>query len=143
MNTTARRIVTTLAGVALAASALAATGPAAVAAKSGTGSSPVPIEITVSDLYSSMDPPTISAYTLSFAVPVDPVKITSEACTLDGFPTACGRFTPLSSSLKRGQFYSRGFDAVAGVTPTEHTFTATIVAGKTTYSGTAGFTLGL
>ena len=82
MNTTARRIVTTLAGVGLAASAFAATGPAADAGKPGGGSDPAAPPSTPTP--TGLPRPGASTMRSTTAAPVSREDIKSITCTFDG-----------------------------------------------------------
>ena len=126
MNTTTRRIGTTLAGLALAGSAVAATGPAAHAGKPGGGTSG---SITVKDSGSSSNG---SELYVDYTVPVASTAITSISCTLDGVPlTSCGQ---IAGAFKKSSQYWVALEQEAGSTA-EHRFTVTATTSKATFTG--------
>jgi hypothetical protein len=128
MNTTARRTVTTLAGVALAASAFAATGPSAVAAKAGTVKPPVAVAVTA----------TVHDADVTFSYTISTKKYAGIAmeCAVDAVPVDCWQS---AVEGKASQWtYSKDV-ALSEYSQAEHVFTVTATSGTTSYAGSATF----
>jgi hypothetical protein len=135
MNTTARRIATTVAGLALAGSAVAATGPAAHAGKPGSGSTPLPLSIGMG---ASLD---VDAGTYSYAtnvsVPLGSKSIKSITCTLDGISLpSCGAVD--TTEKKQTSYWLVPIENEVGVV--QHTFSVAATASNgATYAGAITF----
>ena len=134
MNPTARRITTALAGLALAGSALATTGPAAVAGKpSGGGGGTSALQMAVTQKGSTLGPSGLYNLTADFFVPVSPGKVASITCTVDGVPApSCGALGVLESG--KSWTHYRGA-VLQGVASGRYAVTITVNAGRATYTG--------
>jgi hypothetical protein len=133
MNTTARRLVTTLAGVGLAASAVATTGPAAFAGK--PGNTTTQLSMTHGGTYQPLLG--THSFAVGYEVPVAPRSITSITCSLDGVPLAdCGA---AYDSTKKSVSY-RAWVVEGAVEYVEQDFSVIVTTTKGTYSGTQTLT---
>jgi hypothetical protein len=130
MNATTRRIATTVAGLALAGSAVAATGPAAFAANSQK-TPPLEIHTDAGTWYASV----------YWAADVPDKSVKSVTCTLDGQPLSdCGERWDSGEPFS----YVKHYNEVPGGSVAEHTFAVKVLTkGNITYAGSVTFTLAL
>jgi hypothetical protein len=138
MNTTTRRIATTLVGVGLAASAVATAGPAVAAKPGGGGTTVQPLNIYGDNVYPVDGTPYMS---ISYQVPSRAQKVT---CSLDGVALSACADNGAGYYIKSGGYttFYKNFPQVEGAAA-EHTFAVTVVAKTGTYSGSWTFALAI